>query len=615
MHEETRNHVNRYAYQITFARRIFSIGPFRMLKLTTFILACLTFLTATGCSDLNRVDVRANDMLKTQNSLLADGPRNAPQIPAKDLTSGTAFPKDTPETNQPASVDPRAEELPFSARSQVDNQSQAIIDRIQAMAETPANARRLTLEDSLAYAQINSTEYSGAEETYLLTALSLIIREHEFEPRFFNETSAAVGFRGDQGSANFGGNRYKNSLRVSNDFGVRQKLPYGGEVTARMIANITQNLDSAAQDNGQQGAQFVINAAIPLLEGAGLSARENLIQAKRNLVYAARSFETFRRDFYVAIVSDYLDLVFRRQAIINAERGVELNRQVEARETALVQAGRQQPFEADLARARTLFALDDLSAKQEAYRLALDRFKVRIGMNTEEPISIPATEIQFPIPDVTKNQGVIYALEFRLDLQTARDQLEDTRRQIDIAENALLPSLELRGNARASGPETDSGLSFQAQSSSISGGIFFSAPLDKMDQNVRLRQSQLVYGQAERALGTTLDQAALEVRRAIREIDRAQFSLLIAERNVEIANNRIEKIDAAPDRASARDRTDSVSDLRDSEDSRDLAKKNLQIAILQYLRTAGILRVTPNGNLQPLPNMPVGEVIESASKG
>ena len=69
-------------------------------------------------------------------------------------------------------------------------------------------------------------------------------------------------------------------------------------------------------------------------------------------MYAAREFERFRRDFYVAIVSDYLDLVLRLRLIINAERGVELNRQVEARETAMVQAGRQDAFQADQARTR-----------------------------------------------------------------------------------------------------------------------------------------------------------------------------------------------------------------------------------------------------------------------
>ena len=54
-----------------------------------------------------------------------------------------------------------------------------------------------------------------------------------------------------------------------------------------------------------------------------------------------------------------------------------------------------------------------------------------------------------------------------------------------------------------------------------------------------------------------------------------------------------------------------VADLRDAEDSRDDAKRNLQVSILQYLRSAGLLRVTPGGDLQPLPKMPVGEVIGS----
>jgi hypothetical protein len=109
--------------------------------------------------------------------------------------------------------------------------------------------------------------------------------------------------------------------------------------------------------------------------------------------------------------------------------------------------------------------------------------------------------------------------------------------------------------------------------------------------------------------GKSLDDAAVAVRQAIRQIDRAQFSLVLQERNIEIARNRIASIDAAPARATARDRTTAVSGLRDAEDRRDTAKRNLQVAILNYLNAAGILRVTPEGRLQPLPGMPVGEVI------
>ncbi|MCH2162919.1 MAG: TolC family protein, partial [Phycisphaerales bacterium] len=209
------------------------------------------------------------------------------------------------------------------------------------------------------------------------------------------------------------------------------------------------------------------------------------------------------------------------------------------------------------------------------------------------------------------NQAVLYALDFRLDLQTARDRVQDNRRQVDIAENGMLPDLNLRANLSTNG--TGSGPfnnpTFSSEGSNFTGGLFFNAPLDRVDEAVALRQSQVILAQSERVLMRTLDEAALQVRQAIRDIDRAQFSLLLSERNVEIAENLLEKIDVAPDRASARDRIDGVADLRDAEDSRDDAKRNLQVAILQYLRFAGLLRVTPEGDLQPLPNMPVGEVI------
>jgi hypothetical protein len=78
---------------------------------------------------------------------------------------------------------------------------------------------------------------------------------------------------------------------------------------------------------------------------------------------------------------------------------------------------------------------------------------------------------------------------------------------------------------------------------------------------------------------------------------------------VEIAENRIASIDAAPDRATARDRTTAVAGLRTAEDRRDTSKRDLQVSVLNYLNAAGILRLTPEGQLQPLPNMPVGEVI------
>ncbi|MAH66718.1 MAG: hypothetical protein CMJ27_10085 [Phycisphaerae bacterium] len=583
--------------------RRFRNPPMSILSIPFPVLRCsvLAGLAFAGCAEqIRQVDIRADDLVVSRNAALASRDAPPPQLEIEEYPEGDPFPADTEAVNDPATRDPLPEQLEFTGRSETENEAEAIIARIRRLGETPEDAESMTIDSAIAFAQVNATEYTGAEETYLLTALSLIVQEHFFEPGFFNETTVNAG----QGIST----RYETALRVANDFGVRQRLPYGGEVTARFLAGLTRDLDDAANE-GRQDAAVVIEGRIPLLRGAGMAARENLVQAQRNLVYASRSFEAFRRNFYVSIVTDYLDLVLQLQAIANAEGALALNRQIEEREAALVAAGRQEPFQADLARQETLFALDDLAGQQEAYRLSLDRFKVRIGMDPERSIVIIPVELQLPTPKVDPDEAIRYALEYRLDLQTNRDQLEDSRRQIDLAENGLLPDLDLRGDVRVGGEGVVQGVDLNLGDTRASGGIFLSLPLDRVDESVALRQAQVRFAQDERVYGKSLDDAAVAVRQAIRQIDRAQFSLVLQERNIEIARNRIASIDAAPARATARDRTTAVSGLRDAEDRRDTAKRNLQVAILNYLNAAGILRVTPGGRLQPLPGMPVGEVI------
>ena len=93
------------------------------------------------------------------------------------------------------------------------------------------------------------------------------------------------------------------------------------------------------------------------------------------------------------------------------------------------------------------------------------------------------------------------------------------------------------------------------------------------------------------------------MRSRVRAIERAQFSFLLQERNVGIAENRLQSIEAAPDRASTRDRTEAVNALRRAEDQRDSAARDLQVAIIEYLGASGRLRVRRDGTLIPLPGM------------
>ena len=462
---------------------------------------------------------------------------------------------------------------------------------------------KLGLVEAIQFATTNSLEYVNAEEDYLIAALALLIEEHKWEPRFFND------FRLDSEIGDFAGleGRFDSALTIVNDFGVSQRLPMGGEVSASLIASTTNLLDNFFLNNGEyaDNVDLVLSADIPLLRGAGNTVREPLIQAKRNLVYAARAFETFRRTYYLNLVTNYLNLVVQQQSIENARRSVALFQQVEKRSSALVEAGRLEPFQADLAKQDTLFEIDRLGGLEERYRLAVDQFKLLIGMATESPVIIKKEMLDLDAPEITPDEAVLIALRLRLEVQTERDQIDDLRRKVDLAKNGLLSDLDLNGSVLVpfADPTNNIGFDLSPDEVSFGVGLTFSAALDRVIEKYQLRQSQIKLEQSIRQYYNARDKVAIEVRSRVRAIERAQFSFLLQERNVGIAENRLQSIEAAPDRASTRDRTEAVNALRRAEDQRDSAARDLQVAIIEYLGASGRLRVRRDGTLIPLPGM------------
>jgi len=235
-------------------------------------------------------------------------------------------------------------------------------------------------------------------------------------------------------------------------------------------------------------------------------------------------------------------------------------------------------------------------------------------MPVDESIKIDPTEFKLPIPRVNPDEALGIAFRYRLDLQTDRDIVDDFSRKVDVARNDLLGDLDLllTNNLPTNPVKPQSGLQFQPDYNDFSASLVFSMPLDRVPEDLRLRQTQILLEQSKRQYFQSRDNAAVAVRQASRGIERSQFSLVVQQKNVEAAMNRQAAIDAAPDRATARDRTEALDALRRAQDSLDAAKRDLQVAILRYLNTTGQLRIAPDGKLIPIPGM---EVIEETGPG
>lgn len=546
---------------------------------------------------MRAIDLRVDRLTEARSEQLGGGavaPRTRPVRPDQEDSPSQAL-------KRPPSTNPAADQLRYKGfPADRDN----VLARLDSYAELEEGAQVLTLEETLRIAQESSREYVTAEEDYLLAAIRLLIERHLWGPRFFDDLSTFyVGEPGDTG-------RYGTALEIINELRVTQRLPYGGEFEAALITRATHQLTEIVGDRNQSSSELMLTANIPFLRNAGLIAQEDLIQAERDLVYAARDFEDFRRSFFVDIARDYFSLLAQRAVIRNEEARLESVIQFYEQTRALVEAGRQPPFQARNVEQNVLSSRNRLVLIREDYILSLDRFKLRLGLPTEARILLEPVSLTLDDPDVTVEQAARIALDFRLDFQNAVDRVDDARRGVANARNQLLPDLDATVTARFGGDDDDQEQilpSFDLDDTRLRAGLTFGLPLDREIERLQLRASIISLQRQMRGAEQFRDEVVLQARQSVREIDLARFSLRLQEQTVAINELRLEEIRIKSEEIDAQTRLDAENELLGARNARDEAERALRTAILDYLRVTGQLRVRPDGVFQPLQGMLVRE--------
>jgi outer membrane protein TolC len=492
----------------------------------------------------------------------------------------------------PATTDPAATDLPFKPADEARDAASRLASHQTIDPSTPGLVN-LDLDGALRQTQLTNRAYLRAQEDYLLAAINLLRERNLWGPKFFASTSAIATATGTDGD-------FQAPLAIINDLRVTQRLPSGGELEARALWSATEQLRDVATDRYTQAGSLIFSGNIPLLRGAGIAAREELVSAERELVYAARSFEQTRRQLLADISRTYFDLLQQSRAIENQQRALDLLKRLETRTAALVEAGRQAEFQKNIAASDVLRATSRLVSQREQFVLALDRFKVQLGLPVETPVLIVGEPPRLPEPDTTPQEAAEIALQYRLDLQTSRDQVDDALRAVSIAQNDTLADVDLIGSAtfRTKPGVREGGLVTETDDAIYSGGVRVDWPLDRERERLNVRASQIRAEQARRTLEQTRDTVILEARAAVREIERARFDLTLQEEAVRINQRRAKEQEIKADEVTAQDIVDTANALRDAENARDAAFTDLLNAVLNYLVVTGQMRVGPAGELQ-----------------
>lgn len=557
---------------------------------------CLTsIILYGGCSSpFDTIDFRSAELAR--DTTFATGSTVSP-----DRRFGDSSADEAAYLKQPSTANPAAGELVFEPTTNADVQANLLgYARKAAGVGSDQEPIVLDLAGALAMSQTGGPDYLEQEETYLLSAISLLAERHRWGPRLFNDTSLDVSGGADDGEI-------ESALSAINTLRVTRRLTYGGEVEARWVTRASENLRSSATGRYRQSSEIALDATIPLMRGSGLVARESIIQAERDLVYAARAFERFRRQYLVDIASDYLSLLESLSRISNQKTRLESLRLQLKGDQLRMESGRISAFQVNITRNEVLGAIASLAAARESFIPQLERFKVRLGIDPSTPVVLERTIFDLSDPVIDLDRAALLASEYRLDWQNRRDALDDDARSVVIAKDQLRPDLSLSGEI---GIPTDpdvreGGLVFDPDDFSYRVGANLSLPLDREIEALGVRSAQIRYERAQRDTRQFHDNLMIEARSSARQIDLSRFQLTLAERRVEINEQRKKEQELKSDRVTAQERVDTENALLDALNERDSAQTRLRIAILQYLLATGQMRVGRTGSLEPLDGMDV----------
>jgi len=464
-----------------------------------------------------------------------------------------------------------------------------------ASAGRAAPPPRLSLADALRLSATTSRDALEQREDVYLSALRLTTERNRY--RWKPELVLGAGVTATRDDVNPEG-----SLGASVD----RDLEDGGSVVLDLATGF---LAALATGDPFQLARTVLSTEVlvPLARGSGWVAREPLIQAERDVLYALRDYARFQQELVVSIATEHYRVLEERDTWRNEERTLESLRQLLARQEALgaAEAGRLSEFEVDQTRQNLLVAENRTQVAKTRYESALDGYKLTLGVPIGaaiEPLDddLEALRRAGPLPSpVPAEDAVPLALRSRLDLRNAIDEEQDARRKVLVAKDRLGPQadLVLGGLLRRNAGET---LDIAASDLEGLAAVSVGLPLERTAERNAFRTTILEALRARRDREAFEDRVTLAAREALRQLERARQSHEIESEGVRLAERRVESTDLLLEagQATTRDRLEAEDALVGARNALTRALVDHAIARLVLERDVGLLTVAEDGTIE-----------------
>jgi outer membrane protein TolC len=442
----------------------------------------------------------------------------------------------------------------------------------------------LNLKDALLVAAKNNRDYQSQKESLYLKTLDLTYQRYQYRSKYTLSGGVSWNKNGDE------------SVDADLNLNLVKWLADGATATFSLGKDFLKYLTGSKEKSFQTALSF--NLLQPLFKGSGRKiAQENLVQAERNIIYQIRSFLRYQRKFSVDTTKKYFSLLETKNSLINYKNNYESSKQTRGRLEMLEKAGREKAVDVDQARQREYAARQSLISAENRYKNSLDQFKIFLGLSPQKDILLDKEGL----PEITEvneesKKFIKFALEKRLDLISAYDQVEDTKRGLTIALDNLKNTLNLNLNIASSSPEK-SHPTLDFEDPSYSAGLDYNFPLNKTPERNSYKSALISLERKKRGFIEKSDNIELEVRTAHRAFKEAHKTYLIQKKSLELAKKRVESANMLlqAGRTTTRDLLEAQDAYLNAGNSLAGAIVDYLISYLDFLKVSELLKINEKG--------------------
>lgn len=327
-----------------------------------------------------------------------------------------------------------------------------------------------------------------------------------------------------------------------------QEIPTGGNFQLSLASYETETTANFQTINPRFGSQIRFNFTQPLLKNFGfrVSQREIII-AKNNTAISEIQLKQTLLDTIYSVEEAYWNYVGSIEYHKVMQESLKLARDLLAKNTREVEVGMMAPIEVLSAKSEVARREADILQAEAQIKSAQDQLKTLLNLSSKEDIDltkiVPTDTPTFEEKDVSFEEALSMGLQMRPDLQAIRADMKNKDLDLGYAKNQLLPELNFQasywspglsgtqilyegGNAltgniigtipgKASEALKDA---FKFKYKNWTFGITLSIPITSVITRAQYAQARVSLKQAQVNLQNQEQQAFLEIRNAVRDV-------------------------------------------------------------------------------------------------